>query len=110
MGKKKAKDAMGGLAGDLVNDWKRLAEGRATVGFFPRRTHAQEAMELLKSNGIDAHYVDGETPDDERQMMFNWLMTNLHGVDDGNDILALGRSRSGRPSRIAIRRLCWVHV
>ena len=27
--------AMSNLAGDLVQDWKRLAEGRSTVGFFP---------------------------------------------------------------------------
>ncbi len=66
-------DAMSGLAGDLVKDWKRLAEGRATVGFFPRRSHAQEAMELLRANGIDAHYVDGDTPDDERKKLFKQL-------------------------------------
>lgn len=89
--------AMSGLAGDLVKDWKRLAEGRATVGFFPRRTHAQEAMELLKANGIDAHYVDGETPDDERKRIFRWLnnghidyICNVGVIERGTDIPRIG--------------------
>lgn len=90
-------DAMQGLAGDLVKDWKRLAEGRATIGFFPRRTHAHEAMELLRENGIDAHYVDGETPDEERQKMFKSLnagdidyICNVGVIERGTDIPRIG--------------------
>lgn len=90
-------DAMNGLAGDLVKDWKRLAEGRATVGFFPRRSHAQEAMELLRANGIEAHYVDGETPDDERKQLFKRLNTgaidyicNVGVIERGTDIPRIG--------------------
>ncbi len=90
-------DAMSGLAGNLVKDWKRLAEGRATVGFFPRRTHAQEAMELLRVNGVDAHYVDGETPDDERRRIFKLLnegdidyICNVGVIERGTDIPRIG--------------------
>ena len=89
--------AMDGLAGDLVKDWKRLAEGRATVGFFPRRSHAQEAMALLQSNGVDAHYVDGDTDDDERQRLFRWLndgeidyICNVGVIERGTDIPRIG--------------------
>lgn len=89
--------AMTGLAGDLVKDWKRLASDRATVGFFPRRSHAWEAMELLRSNGIDAHYVDGETDDDERQRLFRWLnsgdieyICNVGVIERGTDIPRIG--------------------
>jgi len=85
--------AMAGLAGDLVADWKRLAEGRATVGFFPRRTHAYEAMELLRANGIDAHYVDGETSDEDRQDLFGRLnngtidyICNVGVIERGTDL------------------------
>jgi len=113
--------AMQGLAGDLVRDWKRLAEGRATVGFFPRRAHAYEAMELLRSNGIDAHYVDGETPDEERQDLFNRLndgkidyICNVGVIERGTDIPRIGcvqmctavgnvvrwRQMTGRGSRV----------
>lgn len=90
-------DAMSGLAGDLVKDWKRLAEGRATVGFFPRRAHAQEAMEILRANGVDAHYVDGETPDDDRRRIFKWLnegdieyICNVGVIERGTDIPRIG--------------------
>ena len=70
-------EAMSGLSGDLVRDWKRLAEGRATIGFFPRRSHAQEAQQLLEANGIRAKYVDGETDDDKRK----WLYESLNNGD-----------------------------
>ncbi len=89
--------AMQGLAGDLVKDWKKLAEGRATVGFFPRRAHAYEAMELLQANGVDAHYVDGETSDDERQSLFKKLnageiqyICNVGVIERGTDIPRIG--------------------
>lgn len=89
--------AMTNLAGDLVKDWKRLADGRATVGFFPRRTHAQEAYELLSAAGIRATYLDGETPDDERHQMFDDLnggridyITNVGVIERGTDIPRIG--------------------
>ena len=89
--------AMDGLAGDLVKDWKRLAEGRATVGFFPRRSQAHDAMEILRQNGIDAHYVDGDTEDEERQSLFRQLnagtiqyLCNVGVIERGTDIPRVG--------------------
>lgn len=89
--------AMQGLAGDLVRDWKKLAEGRATVGFFPRRSQAQDAMTLLRENGIDAHYVDGETEDEERRALFKHLnegriqyLCNVGVIERGTDIPRVG--------------------
>lgn len=90
-------DAMSGLAGSLVKDWKKHAAGRATVGFFPRRTHAQEAMGLLRENEIDAHYVDGETPDNERRDLYRRLnsgdidyLCNVGVIERGTDIPRIG--------------------
>jgi superfamily II DNA or RNA helicase len=90
-------DAMSRLAGDLVSDWKRHAEGRATVGFFPRKTHAQEAVERLLSAGIVARYVDCDTSDDERREMFADLnegriqyIANVGIVERGTDIPRIG--------------------
>lgn len=71
--------AMDGLAGDLVRDWKQFAEGRPTVGFFPRRSHAQDAREQLEAAGLRVEYVDGETGDDERRRIF-WALNN-HNID-----------------------------
>lgn len=90
-------EAMDGLAGDLVRDWKKYAEGRSTIGFFPRRQHAFQAMELLTAAGVRAEYVDGTTPDDERKSMFKRLnsgqidyICNVGIVERGTDIPRVG--------------------
>lgn len=88
--------AMEGLAGDLVRDWKQFAEGRPTVGFFPRRAHAQDAMRLLGDAGLKVAYVDGDTPDDARRTLFWQLnnqqldyLCNVQVVERGTDIPAI---------------------
>lgn len=89
--------AMTNLAGDLVKDWKRLADGRATVGFFPRCSHAQEGVDMLLAAGIRARYVDGDTEDNERLDMFNDLnegridyIANVGVIERGTDIPRIG--------------------
>ena len=90
-------EAMDGLAGDLVRDWKQFAEGRPTVGFFPRRSHAKEAAEQLTAAGLRVAYVDGLTPDDERKNIFralneHWIdyLCNVQVVERGTDIPRIG--------------------
>ena len=85
--------AMDGLAGDLVRDWKKFSEGRPTVGFFPRRSHAQEARFKLAEAGIRVDYVDGETDDVVRQRIYWELnngsldyLCNVQVVERGTDI------------------------
>lgn len=85
--------AMEGLAGDFVKDWVKHARDRATIGFFPRLARAWEAMELLRSIGVRAEYVDGDTPDDKRRKMFKDLnnglidyLCNVGILDRGTDI------------------------
>lgn len=89
--------AMDGLAGDLVRDWKKFAEGRPTVGFFPRRSHAKDAMAILAEAGLRVEYVDGETDDDRRKLIFRWLnkaeidyLCNVQVVERGTDIPRIG--------------------
>lgn len=85
--------AMDGLAGDLVRDWKKYAEGRPTVGFFPRRSHAQDAKEQLEAAGLRVDYIDGDTDDLTRQRIF-WELSNgnldylcnVQVVERGTDI------------------------
>ncbi len=91
--KKSVCEAMDGMSGDLVRDWKKFAEGRPTLGFFPRRSHAKDAAAELESAGLRVAYVDGETPDDERHRIFRWLNThqidylcNVQVVERGTDI------------------------
>jgi len=89
--------AMNGMAGDLVRDWKRFAEGRPTLGFFPRRSHAREAAQELEAAGLRVEYVDGETDDDERRRIFRRLndhetdyLVNVQVVERGTDIPRIG--------------------
>ena len=89
--------AMDGLAGDLVRDWRKFADGRPTVGFFPRRQHAKDAMALLEADGVRVRYVDGETEDVARKTMFSQLnhgqidyICNVQVVERGTDIPRIG--------------------
>ena len=96
--KKSVGEAFDTLSGeDVVRDWKRLAEGRPTVGFFPRRTHAKAALAQFEAAGVRAEYVDGETPDDERRRIFRRLneheidyLCNVQVVERGTDIPRIG--------------------
>jgi superfamily II DNA or RNA helicase len=94
---KSLQEAFDGLAGDMVKDWKTLAEGRPTVGFFSRLSHAREAMETFNAAGVKAEYIDGETTDDKRRILFDGLqngdyqyLCNVGIVDRGTDIPAIG--------------------
>jgi superfamily II DNA or RNA helicase len=89
--------AMEGLAGELVRDWKKFADGRPTVGFFPRRQHAQDAQEALSAAGLRVEYVDGDTDDDARRRIFRALnnhdidyICNVQVVERGTDIPRIG--------------------
>ena len=90
-------EAMKGLSGDLVRDWKQFGTGRPTVGFFSRRTHARDAMEVLNENDVNAEYVDGNTPDEDRRRMFHHLnegridyLCNVGIVERGTNIPRIG--------------------
>lgn len=94
---KSVAEAMNGLAGDMVKDWLRLAQGRATVGFFPRRSHASEAVVMFREAGVNAVYLDGETPDEERLAMYSDLndgridyIANVGVIERGTDIPRIG--------------------
>ncbi len=91
------KAAFDNMAGDLVRDWKKFAEGRPTVGFFPRRTHAREAQVMLKEAGLRVEYVDANTKDDDRRSIFRNLnnhyidyLCNVQIVERGTDIPRIG--------------------
>ncbi len=89
--------AMEGLAGDLVRDWKQFADGRPTVGFFPRLQHAKDAVAKLEAAGLRVGYVDGDTDDIARKTLFSQLnhhqidyLANVQVVERGTDIPRIG--------------------
>ena len=87
------RQAMDGLTGELVRDWKRHGEGRPTIGFFRFRAHAYEGLEELRAAGVRAEYVDGDTSDEQRKRLFRDLadgtieyLCNVRVVSRGTNI------------------------
>lgn len=85
--------AFDGLGGALVRDWKRIADGVPTVGFFPRLEQAREAMRLLREAGVRAAYVDGNTKDEKRRKVYDQLdnreidyICNVGVIERGTDL------------------------
>jgi DNA repair protein RadD len=61
------------LTGDIVEHWKKLASDRKTVLFAVGVKHSQHCAEAFRAAGIDAVHVDANTPDDERDRIWNDL-------------------------------------
>lgn len=54
------------LVGDVVEHWKRHAEGRTTVVFAASVEHSIELRDAFRAVGVAADHVDANTDDDER--------------------------------------------
>lgn len=57
------------LVGDIVTNWIQIAPDRQTVVFCVTRNHARHVHECFTEHGIEAGYLDGETPLDERKQI-----------------------------------------
>jgi superfamily II DNA or RNA helicase len=86
-----------GIAGDLVSAWKEFAENRPTVLFTSRVVHSQDAVLAFKASGIPAAHVDADTPDEERDAIFDLLkdgsikvVSNVGIIREGVDLPFLG--------------------
>lgn len=58
------------LAGDIVRNWMKLAEGRQTIAFSPSIDHSKYMVDLFNSHGIPAEHIDGYMDTDLRQALF----------------------------------------
>ena len=58
------------LVGDVVENWTRIAPDKKTVVFAVDRKHAKALQTEFLRWGIAAEYIDGNTPQDERQQIF----------------------------------------
>jgi len=54
------------LVGNLVEHWRRHAEGIRTIVFASSVAHSQHITERFVEAGIPAEHLDGTTPNDER--------------------------------------------
>lgn len=86
-----------GIAGNLVENWQRYAEGQPTVLFCSRVQHSQDAVADLQAAGIPAAHVDSDTSDDDRDRIFDDLekgvikvVSNVGIIKEGVDLPCLG--------------------
>jgi superfamily II DNA or RNA helicase len=61
------------LVGDIVKHWKLHAPERKTVSFGVDQKHARDIAEQFRQAGVDCAYVDAETPDGEREKIWEDL-------------------------------------
>ncbi len=54
------------LVGDIVEHWKRLANGTRTVAFACTVEHSRNIAARFVEGGVSAEHLDGETPTEER--------------------------------------------
>lgn len=55
------------VVGNIVDGWLKHAEGKKTVLFAVGIEHSKTLVDLFRSRGIDAHHLDGTTPEKERR-------------------------------------------
>ena len=86
-----------GIAGDLVESWKKYANNLPTVAFFSKVVHSQEAAEAYNAAGIPAIHIDANTPDDDREEIFDKIENGTYKVvcnvgicTEGTDLPCLG--------------------
>lgn len=58
------------LAGDIIKNWFKHAEGRQTIAFTPSIKHSKHLVEMFESHGVSAVHIDGYMDDEERQWIF----------------------------------------
>lgn len=94
------------LIGDIVTNWQRIAEGRSTVVFCATRKHSRHVMQEFLSRGITAEHVDGETPLEEREAIFDrvangvtTVLCNVFVASYGLDIPRLSCAVLARPTK-----------
>ena len=58
------------LAGDIVKNWLKHANGRQTIAFSPSIKHSKFMVETFREAGISAEHIDGYTDDEIRQDLY----------------------------------------
>lgn len=83
------------VVGDVVATWKRLRSGR-TLAFAVNRQHSQQLVNRWRDAGAAAEHVDANTPDSERERIFERLaageldvVSNVGIVTEGFDCPAV---------------------
>jgi DNA repair protein RadD len=95
--KRKGVKYLRGIAGDLVESWKKYAEGRPTALFTSRVQHSKDAVKAFRDAGITAEHMDAKTPDAARDRIMADLaagrikvLCNVGIIGEGVDVPELG--------------------
>lgn len=78
------------LVGDIVVQWKRLANNVRTVVFATNIAHSQHIVEQFKAAGVNAEHMDCYTEDEDRQQILWRLESGETRVISNVSILAEG--------------------
>lgn len=102
------------LVGDIYEWWYRLARERPTIIFASGVKHSIHIASLFKSAGIAAEHVDGSTPHQERDVIFNrfragdvQVLVNCDVATEGTDLPQTSAIVVARPTKSLVR---WVQM
>lgn len=94
------------LVGDVVDNWKRLAEGRSTVVFAVDCKHGLALCEEFQRAGVTAEFVDQNTDKQARRAIFDrvrsgatTVLVNVFIAGYGLDIPRLSVCVLARPTK-----------
>lgn len=94
------------LIGDIVVQWKRIAQGRSTVVYCVDRRHAENVLHAFLKAGVKAEELDATTPDKERKQILQrvndgttTVLVNIFIMSYGIDIPRLACAVLARPTR-----------
>jgi len=95
----------GGLRADIVETWKRRAQGKRTVAFAVNVAHSRAIAEAFRDAGVTAEHLDGKTSRSERDAILSRLATgqtnvvsNCMVLTEGWDLPALECAIIARPT------------
>jgi superfamily II DNA or RNA helicase len=96
VGKARQKGEPARVVGNPISHWRQYAEGRPTVVFAKNRAAAVDVRNLYAAAGVPAEYADGDTPDDDRDAIFDRLasgrtmvVVNVGIMTEGVDVPCL---------------------
>lgn len=96
----------GHLNGCVVENWKKLAEGKPTVVFCVNKAHSRDLTNQFLSEGVRAEHLDCDVPDEERKAILarvdsgeTTVLCNVFIASYGLDIPRLEVAVMARPTK-----------
>lgn len=91
------------IIGDIVKNYRKLADGRQSVCYCVSRAHSEHVSREFRAAGIPAAHVDGETPRTERDQIISDFRSKKLRVLCNVDLLGEGFDVPGMDAVILAR-------